>query len=317
MRYSVFAGGKRLRPLLVLLAARAMHAGMSILEPILVKAGVKMIGTAKEARMASAIFAGSCDSATAVLSSTETRMNARPRTKSGCARAGGRANRIWLARARRRRAQRRGECAEKVELEGLEIPMEMGDDQLLALHEALDRLAARDPAKAELVKLRFFVGLTLEEAAEVLGVSVGTAKRHWAYARAWLYRVAHNCAVDHVRREVRRSRLHERHSAEQTGWAPPDRGAGFRVSEAAERAGYVPRDARSPGDRAREIEQEPGRTRAFQHGAEHGEQDLRRPAAGGPLGAHGRRRGRRGRAADRQHLRAGGPPPASVLREVP
>lgn len=55
-------------------------------------------------------------------------------------------------------------------------------------------------------------------------------------ASNWLYRVAHNCAVDHVRKEVRRSRLHERHSAEQADWAPPDRGQGFRISEAAERA---------------------------------------------------------------------------------
>ena len=96
--------------------------------------------------------------------------------------------RILIDRAGCRGAQRRGECAEKVELEGLEIPMEMDEDQLLAMHEALDRLAENAPAKAELVKLRFFVGLTLEEAAEVLGVSVGTAKRQWAYARAWLYR---------------------------------------------------------------------------------------------------------------------------------
>ncbi|HEY5915234.1 MAG TPA: ECF-type sigma factor [Verrucomicrobiae bacterium] len=96
--------------------------------------------------------------------------------------------RILIDKARRRRAHRRGEGVEKVELEGLEIPAEMGDDQLLAMHEALDRLAEHDPSKAELVKLKFFVGLTLEEAAGVLGLSVPTAKRHWAYARAWLYR---------------------------------------------------------------------------------------------------------------------------------
>jgi RNA polymerase sigma factor (sigma-70 family) len=55
------------------------------------------------------------------------------------------------------------------------------------VHEVLDRLAAEDPQKAELIKLRYFVGLTFEEAAEVLGISVATAKRHWAYARAFLY----------------------------------------------------------------------------------------------------------------------------------
>jgi len=59
---------------------------------------------------------------------------------------------------------------------------------LLAVHEALDQLAAHDAAKAELVKLRFFAGLTLEEAARTLNFSAPTAKRHWAYARAWMYR---------------------------------------------------------------------------------------------------------------------------------
>ncbi len=96
--------------------------------------------------------------------------------------------RILIDRARRRRALRRGGERERVELEEIEIPVEMGDDQLLALHEALDRLAEHDSAKAELVKLKFFVGLTLEEAAEALGLSGATAKRYWAYARAWLYR---------------------------------------------------------------------------------------------------------------------------------
>lgn len=96
--------------------------------------------------------------------------------------------RILIDRARRRRALRRGGQAERVDLEGMEIPLGTDDDQLLALHEALDRLAEKDVAKAELVKLRFFVGLTLEEAAKVLGLSGPAAKRHWAYARAWLYR---------------------------------------------------------------------------------------------------------------------------------
>ena len=61
------------------------------------------------------------------------------------------------------------------------------DDQLLALNDALDRFAALEPQQAELVELRYFVGLKIEEAAEILGISEATAKRWWAYARAWLF----------------------------------------------------------------------------------------------------------------------------------
>ena len=61
------------------------------------------------------------------------------------------------------------------------------DDQLLIVDEALEKFAAQDKQKAELVKLRYFVGLTIEETAEVLGISGTTAKRHWTYARAWLF----------------------------------------------------------------------------------------------------------------------------------
>ena len=62
------------------------------------------------------------------------------------------------------------------------------DDELLSVHESLEGLAAQDARKAELVKLRYFAGLTLEQAAEALGISVPTAKRDWAYARAWLFK---------------------------------------------------------------------------------------------------------------------------------
>jgi RNA polymerase sigma factor (sigma-70 family) len=62
----------------------------------------------------------------------------------------------------------------------------MPDEELLALDEALEQLAAKDPQKAQLVELRYFAGLTGEEAAQVLGISASTADRHWAYARAWL-----------------------------------------------------------------------------------------------------------------------------------
>ena len=65
-------------------------------------------------------------------------------------------------------------------------PSAAGDDQLLAVNDALEKFAVLDPQKAELVKLRYFVGMTIEEAAEVLGISLATAKRHWAFARAWL-----------------------------------------------------------------------------------------------------------------------------------
>ena len=70
----------------------------------------------------------------------------------------------------------------------MEIPAELKDDQLLALDAALETLSRQDKVKAEIVKLRFFVGLTYEETAEILGLSAPTAKRYWAYARAWLYR---------------------------------------------------------------------------------------------------------------------------------
>jgi RNA polymerase sigma factor (TIGR02999 family) len=96
--------------------------------------------------------------------------------------------RILIDNARRKKAVRHGGQCERIELEQTEIVGGAPDEQLLAIHEALDRLAAADAPKAELVKLRFFIGLTLEEAAEVLEISVPTAKRWWAYARAWLYR---------------------------------------------------------------------------------------------------------------------------------
>ena len=75
----------------------------------------------------------------------------------------------------------------RVDIEEVEMASLADGDELLAVHEVLDKLAAEDPQKAELTKLRYFVGLTFEEAAEVLGISVATAKRHWAYARAFLY----------------------------------------------------------------------------------------------------------------------------------
>ena len=95
--------------------------------------------------------------------------------------------RLLIARARRKHTQRRGSGAVHLDVDELEITSPAPDDQLLALNEALDRFAALEPRQAELVKLRYFVGLKIEEAADVLGISQATAKRWWAYAKAWLF----------------------------------------------------------------------------------------------------------------------------------
>src|SRR6266446_2071475 len=87
---------------------------------------------------------------------------------------------ILIDSARRKRAARHGGGQVRVDIEVVEIASLADDDELLAVHDALDKLAAEDSKKAELAKLRYFVGLTFEEAAEVLGISVATAKRHWA-----------------------------------------------------------------------------------------------------------------------------------------
>lgn len=96
--------------------------------------------------------------------------------------------RILIDQARRKQAARRGGDQQRVQLEGVEIAAPDTDEKLLAVHEALDRFARHDSVKAELVKLHYFAGLSLSEAAEALGVSLATAKRYWSYARAWLYR---------------------------------------------------------------------------------------------------------------------------------
>jgi RNA polymerase sigma factor (TIGR02999 family) len=95
--------------------------------------------------------------------------------------------RILIDRARRKSRQRRGSSAAHLDADEIEIASPAPDDQLLALNEALDRFAKQEPQQAELVKLRYFVGLKIEEAADVLGISESTAKRWWTYARAWLY----------------------------------------------------------------------------------------------------------------------------------
>ena len=95
--------------------------------------------------------------------------------------------RILIEHARRRLAAKRGAGVEVVDLDGVDISYpQADDDQLLAVNEALEKLAAVDPRKAELVKLRYFVGLNFEETAAALGIAVPTAKQWWAYARSWL-----------------------------------------------------------------------------------------------------------------------------------
>ena len=94
--------------------------------------------------------------------------------------------RILVNRARDKRRLKRGGGWERVELEDLAIAHEGGSLDILALDEALEGLAREEPACAELVKLRFFAGLTQEEAALALGVTRRTANRYWAFARAWL-----------------------------------------------------------------------------------------------------------------------------------
>jgi len=96
--------------------------------------------------------------------------------------------RIVIDNARRRKRLKRGGGLERVHLELADLPANGAPDDLLALDEALTALAAAHPGKARLVGLRFFAGLTIEQAAEVMGIATSTADRHWAYARAWLYR---------------------------------------------------------------------------------------------------------------------------------
>ncbi len=95
--------------------------------------------------------------------------------------------RILIENARRKKALRHGAGQARLDIQEMEIAAPAGDDQLLAIDDALDRLASVDPQKAELVKLRYFTGMTIEEAAAVLRISEATAKRWWAYARAWLF----------------------------------------------------------------------------------------------------------------------------------
>jgi RNA polymerase sigma factor (TIGR02999 family) len=96
--------------------------------------------------------------------------------------------RILIENARRKHRLKRGGQRQRIDLEEGELTVDEPSQDLLAVDEALTKLAQADKEKAELVKLRYFAGLTIEQAAEVLGISPTTAKREWMYARAWLYR---------------------------------------------------------------------------------------------------------------------------------
>lgn len=94
--------------------------------------------------------------------------------------------RILIDRARRRRTRRHGGDLERVALEECDLAAPQADDELLAVHEVLDRLAKEHPAQAEVVRLRYFGGCTNDEVAEILGISISTVKNYWAFSRAWL-----------------------------------------------------------------------------------------------------------------------------------
>jgi len=96
--------------------------------------------------------------------------------------------RLLVDRARRRRTRKHGGSLERVDLDGTEVLSPIDDNLVLGVHDALERLSAEDPDKAQVVKLRFFVGLENAEIASLLGVSEKTVQRHWSFAKAWLAR---------------------------------------------------------------------------------------------------------------------------------
>lgn len=95
--------------------------------------------------------------------------------------------RILIERARQKRSLKRGAGAERINLDDIDVAVTADDDSLLAVDEALSKLSQEDPESAEFIKLRFFAGLTNQEAADALGIPERTARRHWSFARAWLY----------------------------------------------------------------------------------------------------------------------------------
>ena len=102
--------------------------------------------------------------------------------------AGEAMRRILVENARRKKRLKRGGDLQRVALEGLDLPAPLPDEDVLALDEALTLLAKTEPRAAEFVKLHIFVGLSQQEAAKELGISIATAQRDWAFCRAWLFR---------------------------------------------------------------------------------------------------------------------------------
>lgn len=96
--------------------------------------------------------------------------------------------RILIERARRRARAKHGGGAERIDVEAMDLPAPMPDEQLLQLNEAVERLRAEDPEKGRVVMLKFFAGLTSLEVADLLGVTERTVERHWAFAKVWLFR---------------------------------------------------------------------------------------------------------------------------------
>jgi len=94
---------------------------------------------------------------------------------------------ILIDRARRKQTQRHGGGFERVDLDNIALAAPSTDDQLLAVHEALDKFALQHPLQAEVVKLRYFAGMTNEEVAHALGISISTAKNYWNFSRGWLF----------------------------------------------------------------------------------------------------------------------------------
>ncbi len=100
--------------------------------------------------------------------------------------------RILVESARHKQRLKHGGQMQRVELEPIALPPAVDADELLALDAALEKLSAAEPVIAELVQLRHFAGLTIQQTAEAMGISVRTANRHWAYAKAWLYQQLHS-----------------------------------------------------------------------------------------------------------------------------
>jgi RNA polymerase sigma factor (TIGR02999 family) len=94
---------------------------------------------------------------------------------------------ILIDRARRKQTQRHGGGFERVDLDNAPLAAPSTDDQLLAVHEALDKFTLTHPVQAELVKLRYFAGMTNEEVAQLLGISISTTKNYWNFSRGWLF----------------------------------------------------------------------------------------------------------------------------------